>query len=298
MSQQVSYEEFNRQHSVSLQNHQPLRSRVMDSPMSSEVSRGTVHIEQSRAIAEAEGKIAVAKRFPRDTIQAYEDVGAACSRPSIASVAMYQYPRGGQTVSGPSIRLVEEVARCWGNIDYGTRELSRNGEYTEMEAYAWDMQTNTYSSQKFTVRHLREKSGGDVRLTSERDIYEITANMAARRLRARIMAVLPPDIIDHALAVCRSTINGSSDRPIEDKIKTMLVKLRRFGVSKHHIEELQGKPVNEFLPDDFADILGIYNSIKDGIGSASDYFGNTKEPTNSALDTARTNTQPKPELKL
>jgi hypothetical protein len=50
----------------------------------------------------------------------------------MAETAFYSYPRGGQTVSGASIRFAEELARCWGNIEYGIKELSRDKDKSEM----------------------------------------------------------------------------------------------------------------------------------------------------------------------
>ena len=38
---------------------------------------------------------------------------------------LHAFPRAGETVSGPSIRLAEMLAAVWGNIEYGIRELSR-----------------------------------------------------------------------------------------------------------------------------------------------------------------------------
>ena len=35
------------------------------------INQGTVAVESSRAIAEAQGKLIIAKRFPRDEVQAY-----------------------------------------------------------------------------------------------------------------------------------------------------------------------------------------------------------------------------------
>ena len=40
------------------------------------------------------------------------------------------------------------------------RELSRRAGESEMEAYAWDLETNTMSSQKFTVKHIRDTRAG------------------------------------------------------------------------------------------------------------------------------------------
>ena len=85
------------------------------------INQGTVAIEASRAIAEAQGKLVIAKRFPRNEVDAYAKAMEACQRPTMAAKAFYSFPRGGQTVEGPTIRFAEELARCWGNIDYGIK---------------------------------------------------------------------------------------------------------------------------------------------------------------------------------
>ena len=167
------------------------------------VNQGTVAIEASRAIAEAQGKLVIAKRFPRDEIDAYAKVAQACQRPGIADKAFFAYPRGGSTVSGPTIRFAEELARCWGNVEYGIKELSQDDGRSEMQAYAWDLETNSMSMQNFTNPHIREEKGKSKLLTSQRDIYENNANMGARRLRSRILAILPTDLVDMAMAECK-----------------------------------------------------------------------------------------------
>jgi len=236
------------------------------------VNTGTVAIEQERAIAEAQGKLVIAKKLPRDEAAAWQRVMDACSRPSLAAVATYRYPKGGKTVSGPSIRMAEELARCWGNIDYGIRELSRKDGVSEMEVYAWDLETNTNSSQTFTVKHLRDKAGGASKLTSERDIYEITANMGGRRLRARLLAILPPDLVEDATERCKLTVAGNSSVPLKDRVKKMLTAFNNLGVSEPSIKDFIGKPLDKMLEDEFVELHEIHNAIKQGQGKASDFF--------------------------
>ena len=240
--------------------------------MGQHVNHGTVEIEQSRAVTEAQGKLLLAKRFPRDKFKAYEEIMESCSRPGIAATGEYAYPRGGQTVRGPSIRLTEELARCWGNIDYGIRELSRTDGVSEMESWAWDLETNTISSQKFTVRHIRDKQGGNQALTQERDIYEVTANMGARRLRARLLAILPPDIVDAAVMQCRQTLAGKNDEPIADRVRRILKAFSKHGIGEKHIDKYLGKSCEDITPEDIADLQGVYNSVKNGQASASEFF--------------------------
>lgn len=245
------------------------------SSMPAHVNAGTVMIEQERAIAEVKGKLTSAKMFPRDEAMAFQQVMNACSRPSLAKVAEYRFKRGGQEVNGPTIRLAEVIAAAWGNIDYGIRELSRGEGYSEMEAYAWDMQTNTISAQRFTVRHIRDRSdanGGNVSLTQERDIYERTANDASRRVRERIFAVVPPDLVEMAVKKCRDTMAGNSDRPIADRVRDMISAFNKYSVTAQMIETRLGRKLDSILPDDFADLMAVYNSIKDG-AKVSDFFG-------------------------
>ena len=238
----------------------------------SSINQGTVAIEASRAIAEAQGKLVIAKRFPRDEVQAYNRVAQACQRKGIAEKAFYSYNRGGGTVSGPTIRFAEELARCWGNIDYGIKELSQDEGKSEMQAYAWDLETNAQSVQNFTNPHIREVGGKAKILTSQRDIYEINANMGARRLRSRILAILPTDLVDMAIAECKKTLAGNNDEPLIDRVKKMIVAFGKIGVTQEQIEKRLGRKVDTMAIDDFTDYIGIYNAIKQGESKIAEWF--------------------------
>lgn len=240
------------------------------------INQGTVAIEASRAIAEAQGKLVIAKRFPRDEVQAYNRVAQACQRKGIAEKAFYSYNRGGGTVSGPTIRFAEELARCWGNIDYGIKELSQDDGKSEMQAYAWDLETNAQSVQNFTNPHIREVGGKAKILTSQRDIYEINANMGARRLRSRILAILPTDLVDMAINECKKTLAGNNDEPLIDRVKKMIVAFGKIGVTQEQIEKRLGRKVDTMTVDDFTDYVGIYNAIKQGESKIAEWFESEK----------------------
>lgn len=240
------------------------------------INQGTVAIEASRAIAEAQGKLVIAKRFPRDEVAAYNRVAQACQRKGIAEKAFYSYNRGGSTVNGPTIRFAEELARCWGNIDYGIKELSQDNGKSEMQAYAWDLETNAQSVQNFTNPHIREVGGKAKVLTSQRDIYEINANMGARRLRSRILAILPNDLVDMAIAECRKTLAGNNDEPLIDRVKKMVVAFGKIGVTQEQIEMRLKRKIDTMTSDDFVDYTGIYNAIKNGESKIADWFQSEK----------------------
>lgn len=243
------------------------------------INQGTVAIEASRAIAEAQGKLVIAKRFPRDEVEAYRKVSEACQRKGIAEKAFYSYNRGGSTVTGPTIRFAEELARCWGNIDYGIKELSQDDGKSEMQAYAWDLETNAMSVQNFTNPHIREVGGKAKLLTSQRDIYEINANMGARRLRARILAILPNDLVDMAINECKKTLAGKNDEPLIDRVKKMVVAFGKIGVTPEQIETRLKRKIDTMTINDFTDYIGIYNAIKQGESKVSEWFEAPAEAT-------------------
>lgn len=236
------------------------------------INQGTVAIEASRAIAEAQGKLVIAKRFPRDDVEAYAKAMEACQRPTMAAKAFYSFPRGGQTVEGPTIRFAEELARCWGNIDYGIKELSQDDGKSEMQAYAWDLETNAQSVQNFTNPHQREQGKKMVTLTSQRDIYENNANMATRRLRSRILAILPSWFVEDAIEECKKTLAGRNDTPLIDRVKKMVVAFAKIGVTQEQIEKRLKKKIDTMNADDFVEYTGIYNAIKQGESKIAEWF--------------------------
>lgn len=248
------------------------------------INQGTVAIEASRAIAEAQGKLVIAKRFPRDEVAAYAKAMEACQRPTMAEKAFYSFPRGGQTVEGPTIRFAEELARCWGNIDYGIKELSQDDGKSEMQAYAWDLETNAQSVQNFTNPHQREQGKKMVTLTSQRDIYENNANMATRRLRSRILAILPAWFVEDAIAECKRTLSGRNDTPLIDRVKKMVVQFAKLGVTQEQIERRLKRKVDTMTADDFTEYVGIYNAIKGGESKIAEWF--TAEPEATELTAA------------
>ena len=252
------------------------------------INQGTVAIEASRAIAEAQSKLYIAKTFPRDEAKAINKMEEACSRMALAEKAFYKFPRAGQTIEGPTIRFAEELARCWGNIDYGIKELSQDEGKSEMQAYAWDLETNTQSVQNFTNPHKREKTDKRTRqvvmedLTSQRDIYENNANMATRRLRARILAVLPAWFVDDAIQACKATLAGEGKAPFKDRVKNLVSNYNRIGVDADMLKRYLKHDAMEMDTDEFIDLVGIFNSIKTGERKAKEWFDPDSAPSATA----------------
>ena len=214
--------------------------------------------DQARAIAEVQAALVVARMNPRNPIVAMDRILNTCSRPSLANSATYAYNRGGNFVSGPSIRLAEALAQAWGNIQYGIRELSQKDGVSTVAAFAWDVETNTRREVVFQV-------------ALKRDIYELVANQGARRLRSCILSVIPGDVTEAALQQCEATQRANVDMTAEG-IKGLVETFAKFGVSKKQLEDRTQRRIDSILPAQVVNLRNIYRSLRDGVSTPEDWF--------------------------
>lgn len=249
-------------------------SVTMNNPFGSsapQASNALAAAGQQRELAEVQGSIAIAKRFPRDERAAMDRILMACTRQSLAESAVYTYSRGSSEVSGPSIRLAEAIAQTWGNLAFGIRELEqRNGE-SSVEAFAWDMEHNTRQVKVFQVKHERHTKAGAKRLTDPRDIYELVANQGARRLRACILGVIPGDVVEAAVAQCDATLKTSAEVTPE-RVSKLLDAFKPYGVTRAHIERRIQRSLDAITPGQLVQLGKIFNSLRDGMSSAAEWF--------------------------
>ena len=242
-------------------------------PSPARIGQGTA-IEQSRAAAEVLAAVEVAQRFPRDIAYAMAQMRESCGQNYLADRAFYRFPRAGGAVSGASVHLARELARCWGHIQYGVSELRRDDEFgqSEMQAWAWDVQTNSRVSTTFIVPHMRDKKGGPEQLRELRDIYENNANNGARRVREMIFAVLPPWYVAEAKDRCQKTLENGGVIPLATRIANMIEKYSEIGVSKAQIETKLDRPSSQWSAADAAQLGVIFQSISRGEVRKEDEF--------------------------
>jgi hypothetical protein len=226
----------------------------------------------SREIARIQGEIFMAKSFPRDRQAAIQQIEADCSSAKLAEQAVYQYARGGSDITGPSIRLAEVLARCMGNIRYGFEEQDSDDETSIVRSYAYDIQSNAQAERIFRVPHYRySKSGGMKHLDDPRDIYEMVANQASRRVRACILEIVPGDIVQYALDKCEQTLKTSVNITPDTAVK-ILESYASYGVTKLMIEARIQRKMDAITPQHVIQLRQILQAIKDGVGKPEDYF--------------------------
>ncbi|PVA66182.1 hypothetical protein [Mycobacteroides abscessus] len=225
-------------------------------------------VEQSRAVAEVQSAVIVAQQIPRDLQRAEAEMRDACSRMAMAKQAFYRVPNRG---TGPSVHLLRELARIWGNTQYGVNELARNdakGE-SEIQSWAWDVQTNTRSNRTFIVPHARMAKGRREELTDLGDITNNNSNAGARAVRECISAILPKWFTELAQDICKTTLENGEGVPLPKRVETMLGKFREIGIAEAQLETKIGKKRGAWDAGDVAQMGITYTSItRDGIDKA------------------------------
>lgn len=228
-------------------------------------------VEQARAVAEVQAAVVVAQNCPRDLVRARGEMHEACSRMALAQRAFYRVPNRGE---GPSVHLARELARIFGNIQYGVHELRRDdaaGE-SEVQAFAWDVQTNTRSTRTFVVPHARMKGGKRQPLVDLGDIYLSNQNVGARAVRECIFTVLPTDFTEDAQAACRGTLEHGEGEPLPDRVAKMVKAFDGIGVKVPQLETKLDRKRGQWTAGDVASMLIAYKSIQAGDSDKDDEF--------------------------
>ncbi len=231
----------------------------------------------AREVATIQGQIMLAKMFPRNMSDVWKKVEAACSRKKLAENALYQYSRGGTDISGPSIRLAEALINAYGNAKSGFEVIDSNADFSRVRAYAYDMETNTLQERTFDVEHIRQTKTGRTKLTDPRDIYETVANNASRRERACILALIPGDLQDYAVSLCKTTLEQAVDIT-PDKIEGLCRGLAKYGVSKVMIEARIQRHMEAITAQQYVWLCSVGTSLKEGVAKVDDFFDRNAKP--------------------
>lgn len=230
-------------------------------------------VERARAVAEVQAAVTVARNCPRDLDRIIAEVKNTCSRLPVAERAFYAVDNRG---SGASVHLARELARIYGNLDYGVRELRRDDEAgeSEVEAFCWDQEQNVRNRRSFQVPHARMKGRGAARgrvpLVDLTDVYLNNQNIGARAVRECIYAVLPDWIKALAEDTCRAALAHGDGKPIAERVAIMLGKFEPLGITQAQLETRSGKRRDQWTAHDLGRLAIDYQSItSDGIDPAS-----------------------------
>lgn len=234
----------------------------------------------AREQSDIQAAIVSAKRFPRDETAAYTKIIKSCQRPSFAEGCTYSFPRGGAQISGPSVQLAREQARCWGNLRYGLRIVAETDDEVHIKGYALDVETNSLveMEDRFRKKIQRKRGGKTIWIEpDERDLRELVCRRGAICVRNSILQLLPPDITDDAVRQARRTMEQAAKGEIQQDragaIRRMALAFRDLGVTTEMLKGYLKHDVESIDEKELAELRGVYKSMLDGNSRREEHFG-------------------------
>ncbi|MFL0711635.1 MAG: hypothetical protein ACJLS2_02330 [Microcella pacifica] len=174
------------------------------------------------------------------------------------------------------MHLARELARTFGNVEYGIRETRRDDDagVSEVLAWAWDVENNVRQSRGFVVPHARMARGSRQALTDLSDIANNNNSVAARALRECILTLLPVWFRDEAEAIAARTLAGESgDKPLPQQIVDAVRHFEKtFEVTVEQLEARVGKPKGKWSAPDVAVLRVISSELGRGEKSIEEEF--------------------------
>lgn len=224
--------------------------------------------------AEIDTQIATAKRYPR-SIKAFRDqaLELATLDEQTAMECMYSLPRADKKITGPSARLAEIVASCWGNCRYAARVIEEQRDFVVAQGVFHDLEKNSFVS--FEVkRRITDKNGKRFNT----DMIAVTGNAACSiALRNAVFKGVPKALWNNVYTAAVSTAFGKN-RPIKERRAVAIEYFVKAGAKKEDIFAALGvADESEISIDDLVWLGGVRTAVQDGEYSIDAAFKGTTE---------------------
>ena len=224
---------------------------------------------EARTRGEIDIQIATAKRFPRSVAKCIKEaLVLATMSEEVAEQCFYAVPRDGKTVEGPSARLAEILASCWGHMRSEARITEETGTHVVARGTSWDLERNVAVA--FEVRRRITKRDGK----RYGDDMITTASNAANSIAYRntVFRVIPKAFWQPIYEAARKAAVGDVET-IANRRAKMLAYFQKLGVPEARIfTSLQIAGVEDIGLDQLVTLKGIATAIKDGELKVDDAF--------------------------
>lgn len=214
--------------------------------------------------AQIDVMISTARAYPRNIKKATENALAIITMDKeTAATCTYAVPRGGKSITGPSVHLAKILVQQWGNMRVEAKVIDIGPDQITSQAVAFDLESNL----AIKVEVKRSIVGNKGRFNS--DMITVTGNAAnSIALRNAILAVIPKAIVDKAYKAAQQTIIGdvSDETKLIARRKQVVDSLRdTYNVKEEEIIAAVGKAaVSHLTADDLVTLIGIGTAIKEG----------------------------------
>ena len=246
----------------------------------------------TKARAEVESQLIMARKFPRNEDDIRTKVLKTCRIYSFAEKAKYKKPQGKkynestrsyeqQFVIGPSIRLAEELFRQWGNSTMEMMVLYENAKVRIVNCKAMDLQTLAISTGQFLIEKTVERKDAKFRevisermnsnnekislvVATEDEVFSKQNQIGSKYRRNLIMQLMPVWLVSEAIAMIDETIKaGIKENPDKAKLD-MIDTFAKIGILPSDLEKYIGHPMAQINADEILELKDLCTAIGEG----------------------------------
>lgn len=225
--------------------------------------------------SEIDAQLTAAHKFPRSVTKFMNSSHKlATFNRAVAESCIYSLPRGGKMIAGPSVRLAEIVASCYGNLHYGSRIVDTDDTNITAQGVAWDLEKNLRVTVEIK-RRITDKYGKRF----NEDMIIMTGNAAASiALRNAIFRVVPRAYVDQIYREAQKLAVGDA-KSFSSRRDEFMARIAKAGVSQERVlARLNKQGVNDIEPEDLELLMGLGNAIREGSMQLDEAFPDTNAP--------------------
>lgn len=219
--------------------------------------------------AQIDSQVATAKQYPRELAKFKQRaMQMATLDGETAESCVYCRPvgkdeRGKQKFAeGPSIRMAEIVATCYGNIRVAARIVEQTPRYVICEGACHDLETN-FAAKAEAKESTVDRNGNPY---SERQGALIAKVCLSKAMRDAIFRVVPRALMKPVLDECKKVINKQT-ATIEQRIQRVQSWVASLKIDEKRFFAavgVTGWVPTEFTVDIFEAITGLKTAISEG----------------------------------
>jgi hypothetical protein len=239
--------------------------------------------------AEIDIQISTAKTYPRVLSKVKSRMlSFATLDEETAQGCFYTLPRGSKTIQGPSVRLAEIAASCYGNLKAGTRPIQTvttgDSPHVIIQAVAFDIENNTSISIEKRGRIFKKKDrNGGFRPIDEDDINLAVNRCSAIALRDAIFKVVPLALVKPVFEEAKRVAVGDV-KSLVAKREKVVSKLKQMGATEERIlAAVEAHKIDDITIEKLEVLIGLGTALKDGETTLEEAFPiaavTTKAPT-------------------
>jgi hypothetical protein len=242
--------------------------------------------ESTAVAAQVQALIAARTMHALKNPRSFDDARVAilrdCQRPAFAKAAIFRKPIGGMNIEGLSIRFAESALRHWGNVGSESILLYDGPDKRIVRIMLGDFEKNTWHSRDITILKTVERktlkagqvaisqrlnSNNEITYTVETTEDELQTKEGAARskvLRNEGLRLIPADILEESLTLCRKTRNAEDAKDPDAAKKAVADAFASIGIMPSDLAEYLGCELGQAQPSQIGELREWFTAIRDG----------------------------------